>query len=99
MLRTWKLLAARRDLATALKFEEQRRDEMQHLREIVVPKIEQRIVAAEFAMLQQCHAALANPRTPASQASQLMTLLVQRQAAPSERSRWWSLWHGTAAPD
>lgn len=96
MFTTWKLLAARRDLAAALKFAAQRQDEIEHLHEIVLPKIEQRIVAAEVAMLRdRCQAALANPRTPASHASQLMTLLVHQQGQPPGHHRWWTIWRGT----
>lgn len=96
MFTTWKLLAARRDLAAALKFAAQRQDELQHLHEIVLPKIEQRIVAAEVAMLRdRCQTALANPRTPASHAGQLMTQLLHQQAPPTGERRWWAILRGT----
>jgi hypothetical protein len=97
MFRTWKLLAARRDLAAALAFEAQREHEMQHLRDVVLPKIEQRLVAAEVAMLRGGYqAALADPDTPASHVSQLVTLLVQQRSPSSGQRRWWSRLRGTA---
>lgn len=92
MFRSWKLRAARRDLDAMLEYEVRRQHEMQHLREVVLPKIQQRIVAAEAALLRdRCQAALVNPHTPASHASHLMTWLIEQQS-PSGRRRWWSSW-------
>lgn len=90
MLKKWKLRTAYRDLAAARKYEEQRRDEIKHLQEAVLPEIERRIQVTEFAILRNDYqAALANPCTPASQSSHLINLALQQdQERQRRRHRW-----------
>lgn len=90
MLKKWKLRTAYRDLAAALKYEEQRRDEIKHLQEDVLPEIERRIQVTEFAILRNNYqAALANPCTPASQSSHLINLALQQDQERQRRRHWW----------
>lgn len=90
MLKKWKLRTAYRDLAAAQKYEEQRRDEIKHLQEAVLPEIERRIQATEFAILRNNYqAALVNPCTPASQSSHLINLALQQDQERQRRRHWW----------
>lgn len=78
MLSKWKLRRARRELTAALKYSEQLRDEVKHVEESVLPELQQRIEVAELAVLGINHqVALADPSTPASQSSRLITLAIQ----------------------
>lgn len=83
LISRWKLRRARREFAAALKYSEQLRDEAKHLQERILPELKQRIEVAELAVLGiNHHVALADPRTPASQSSKLITLAIQRMEQP-----------------
>ncbi|HLO63530.1 MAG TPA: hypothetical protein VK165_11290 [Azonexus sp.] len=78
MLSKWRLRRARRELAAALKYSEQLHAEVKHVQEKMLPEIRQRLEVAELAVLGiNHHVALADPRTPASQSSELITLAMQ----------------------
>ena len=78
MLSKWKLRRARRELAAALKYSEQLRDEVKHVQERLLPELQRRIEVAELAVLGVNHqVALADPSTPASQSGRLITLAIQ----------------------
>ena len=78
LLSRWKLRRARREFAAALKYSEQLRAEAKHVQDRILPELQQRIEAAELAVLGVNNlGALADPRTPASQSSQLITLAIQ----------------------
>lgn len=83
LISRWKLRRARREFAAALKYSEQLRDEVKHVQERILPELKQRIEVAELAVLGVNHqVALADPRTPASQSSKLITLAIQRMEQP-----------------
>lgn len=81
MLKRWKLRMARRDLSLAQKYEEQCRQEIQDLRNFVLPGLESRVRAAELALLydDEYQNALANPNTPADQSKRLLEIAIQRK--------------------
>lgn len=77
MFNKWRLRRARREFAAALKYSEQLRAEAKHVQEKILPELQQRIEAAELAVLGINHqVALADPSTPASQSSKLITLAI-----------------------
>lgn len=75
-----KLQIARHQLAMARQHEEHYRNHANFLRDTVQPEIEQRIEAAELAVLgKNYQSALADPRTPAYQSRRLVELAMKHQ--------------------
>lgn len=81
MLKKWKLRMARRDLSLALQYEQQCHQEIQDLRNSVLPGLESRVRAAELALMydDRHQDALADPRTPAEQSRRLVEIAIQRK--------------------
>lgn len=80
MFEKLKLRMARHQLAAARQDEEHYRNHANFLRDTVLPELEQRVEAAELAVLgENYQSALADPRTPAYQSRRLVELAMRHQ--------------------